>query len=46
LPPGVHLYRFWVTDARHPQGRWMRDPENPDTAESGYGDAHSQIVIS
>ncbi|MEJ5249236.1 MAG: S8 family serine peptidase [Caldilinea sp.] len=46
LPPGVHLYRFWVTDARHPQGRWMRDPENPDIAESGYGDAHSQIVIA
>lgn len=46
LPPGVHLYRFWVTDADHPQGRWMRDPENPNIAESGYGDAHSQIIIA
>jgi serine protease AprX len=46
LPPGVHLYRFWVTDANHPHGRWMRDPENPNIAESGYSDAHSQIVVS
>lgn len=46
LPPGVHLYRFWVTDADHPQGRWMRDPENPNLAESGYSDAHSQIIVA
>jgi serine protease AprX len=45
LPAGAHLYRFWVGDDAHPGGRWMRDPENPQTAESGYRDAHSQITV-
>ena len=46
LPAGVHLYRFWVVDAAHPQGYWLRDPENQNTAESGYTDAHSLIHLS
>lgn len=46
LPAGAHLYRFWVVDEQHPQGYWIRDPENPNTAESGYRVAHSQISIA
>ena len=45
LAPGEHAYRFWGVDATHPQGRWLRDPENPETVESGYQDAHSVIAI-
>ena len=45
LPPGEHAYRFWGVDAAHPQGWWLRDPENPATVESGYQDAHSVITI-
>ena len=45
LTPGKHPYRFWVVDATHPQGRWLRDPENAETTESGYQDAHSQITL-
>ena len=46
LPAGTHLYRFWVVDAAHPHGTWLRDPENQNTAESGYADAHSLIHLS
>ena len=45
LPPGAYTYRFWGTDQASAAGRWLRDPENPDTAESGYQDAHSQITV-
>ena len=45
LPAGTHLYRFWVVDAAHPDGDWLRDPENQNTAESGYADAHSLIQL-
>ncbi|MFO7633086.1 MAG: hypothetical protein R6W76_11125, partial [Caldilinea sp.] len=45
LPAGAHLYRFWVNDEQHPHGRWLRDPENPNIAESGYCDAHSQLLL-
>jgi len=46
LPAGIHLYRFWVVDAAHPDGYWLRDPENQLTAESGYADAHSLIQLT
>jgi len=45
LAPGEHAYRFWVEDAAHPQGWWLRDPENPNTIESGYQDAHSLVIV-
>jgi len=45
LPPGAHPYRFWVVDQTYVQGRWLRDPENPNTVESGYQDSHSQITL-
>ena len=45
LPPGNHLYRFWIEDADHPEGVWRRDPENPDCVESGYADGHSCVMI-
>jgi serine protease AprX len=45
LSCGIHPYRFWVVDATYPQGRWLRDPENPETAESGYQEVNSQIVL-
>ena len=46
LPAGTHLYRFWMIDAAHPEGYWLRDPENQLTAESGYADAHSLIHLA
>lgn len=46
LPIGSYLYRFWVSDEEHLQGRWMRDPENPNTAESGYREAHSWLNVT
>ncbi len=46
LPAGTHLYRFWMIDAAHPEGHWLRDPENQLTAESGYADAHSLIHLA
>ncbi len=46
LPVGSHLYRFWVSDDAHPHGHWLRDPENPDTAESGYREAHSLLTVA
>lgn len=45
LKPGAYPYRFWVVDSEHPQGWWLRDPENPETIESGYQDAHSLITL-
>ena len=46
LPAGSHLYRFWVSDDVHPHGYWLRDPENPNTAESGYREAHSWLDVT
>lgn len=46
LPPGAHVYRFWVSGDDSYEGRWLRDPENPQSAESGYVEAHSQIMVS
>ncbi len=43
LPPGEHLYRFWVVDRRG-QGRWRLDGENPVREESGYLEPHNVIV--
>jgi 1,4-alpha-glucan branching enzyme len=45
LTPGTHLYRFWVVDARHPQGAWRSDPENPLRVESGFRTPHSVMQI-
>jgi len=45
LPAGLHHYRFWVSDADQPDGRWMRDPENPYTAEGGYRETHSLLDV-
>jgi serine protease AprX len=54
LPPGAHLYRFWIEDARAAAGTtheptgsgfWRRDYENPNCSESGYHEGHSVIVI-
>lgn len=46
LPIGSHLYRFWVSDDDYPDGRWLRDPENPNTVESGYYEPHSLLNIT
>ncbi len=46
LPPGEHLYRFWIQDAQHPQGCWRPDPENPVRAESGYPEGHSVVRVA
>lgn len=46
LPPGEHLYRFWIQDARHPRGDWRPDPENPVRAESGYPEGHSVVRVA
>ena len=46
LPPGVHVYRFWVDDSRHPRGQWAADPEHAMRAESGYQTDHSVITVT
>ncbi len=45
LPPGEHLYRFWIQGPAHPRGRWRPDPENPVRAESGYPEGHSVVSL-
>lgn len=45
LPPGRHLYRFWLEEQATPQGQWLPDPENPARAESGYQTSHSLLTI-
>ena len=45
LPPGRHLYRFWVTGGDQPEGDWHPDPETMQRAESGYAQAHSAVEI-
>jgi len=42
LPPGEHLYRFWVHLPDGPQ--WQPDGENPLRRESGYADDHSVLT--
>jgi serine protease AprX len=44
LPPGRHLYRFWVEGAAG--ATFLPDPENPARAESGYADDHSVLVVA
>ncbi len=46
LPKGAHPYRFWIHDARTPQGEWVHDPENPSRTASGYAQPHSVAVAS
>ena len=43
LPPGRHVYRFWVEDDSG--GDWLADPENPARAESGYVDDHTVVAV-
>lgn len=43
LPPGRHLYRFWVEFA-DADAAFVPDPENPARTESGYLDDHSVLV--
>lgn len=45
LPPGRHLYRFWLEDRTAGAGQWLPDPENPVRVESGYQTSHSLLTI-
>jgi serine protease AprX len=45
LPPGVHSYRFWITDSAG-RGHWHFDHENPVREESGYASPHSSITVA
>lgn len=40
LKPGTYQYKFVV------DGRWYKDPDNPDTAPDGFGGQNSVIVVS
>ncbi len=44
LPPGSHLYRFWITDADG-MAHWVFDAENPVRAESGFRHPHSVLNV-
>jgi serine protease AprX len=44
LPPGAHVYRFWVEGESG--ASWMADPENPARAESGYSGDHSVLQVA
>ena len=45
LPPGHYLYRFWVEGQAAVLGQWLPDYENSTSAESGYRDGHSVILV-
>ena len=45
LPPGHHVYRFWV-EGEEGGTTFLPDPENPARAESGYEDDHSMLVVA
>ncbi len=45
LPPGRHIYRFWIDHGPDTPGEWHADPENPLRSESGYCEWHSLVVI-
>jgi serine protease AprX len=45
LPPGRHLYRFWIDTGPYTPNEWHADPENPLRMESGYGQGHSLVVV-
>jgi serine protease AprX len=45
LPPGDHLYRFWVEE-KDGSARWIGDPEHGLRAESGFAQAHSRAVLA
>jgi serine protease AprX len=44
LPPGKHLYRFWIVESTTGNVQWRYDPENPLREESGYVDPHSWVM--
>lgn len=44
LPPGSHLYRFWITGTDD-SVRWVCDAENALRAESGFSHPHSVINV-
>ncbi|MDQ3249274.1 MAG: S8 family serine peptidase, partial [Chloroflexota bacterium] len=46
LPPGHHLYRFWIDSGIERQPEWQPDPENLQRTESGYEQDHSVIIIN
>ena len=46
LAKGAHPYRFWIHDAKTPQGEWVPDPENSSRMASGYIQPHSVAVAS
>jgi serine protease AprX len=45
LPPGQHLYRFWIEYGAEQAASWHPDPENPARSEGGYDQDHSFIAV-